>query len=198
MVPVKQAPSTAACDDVVLVKRGGPAGIAFTAPGVASPAQGAWVALVTAMLEFAFSGRAVCLTTPDEERSRWDLDLREMYVDCERRRARGYVYLCAFDPCASATTLRSVAESQDLYLGPIWLATLPRADVRRWLDLMEAMFNANASSSAAQTNEEILYSNPDGDWIYWMNPARPEATIVDELRRLAQANGWGVVSKLTT
>ena len=176
----------------MLIERAGSSGIAFTGTA-ASPAQPAWVDVVATMLELAYAGRAVCLIVPDVDDSRWDLDLREMYPDCENWRVREYGYLCAFDPCVRSETLRAIAKSQDFYLGPIWFATLPRDDRQRWIDLMEAMFNSHFLATWPETSEEVFCSNPDGDWMYWLNPSRPEAAIVDELRRLAHVHGWDFV-----
>jgi hypothetical protein len=197
VVPVKDEPPTTAPDESLRIERAGPNGLAFTLDGLSNVTHWPWIDVVTAMLEFAFLERPVCLTTPDAEAARWELDFREMYTDVELRRVQKYPYLCAFDPCVSAEVLAAIARSNDFYLGPIWFATLPRDDTQRWVDLMEAMFDTKAFSTWPRTGEEFFYSDQDGDWMTWMNPARPEATIVDELRRLAQANGWGVVSNLS-
>jgi hypothetical protein len=195
---MKPGPTEKAAEVALLIERAGPHGVALTLPNPSTATHAAWKDLMAATLDFAFLESAVCLMTPDEEESRWELDFREMYVDVEVRRVRQWNYLCVFDSCVSGAVLKAIAKSTDLYLGPVWISRLPRDGMQRWLALMEAMFNHYESLTWPETSEEIIFSNPDGDWMYWLNPSRPEATVVAELARLAQANGWGIVSKLAT
>jgi hypothetical protein len=198
MVPVKPGPIKVAAEKALLIERAGPNGVVFTFPDLSNVTYTAWEDVMAAMLEFAFLGSPACLITPDPRDSWWEVNLREMYADVALRRVRQWDYLCVFDPCVSGAVLKAIAKSTDLYLGPIWIARLPRDDMQRWLALMERMFDHYESLTSPETPEEVIFSNPDGDWMYWLNPSRPEAAIVAKLARLAQANGWGLVSKLRT
>lgn len=166
-----------------------PRGVAFSQSPLSNLSVPQWTRLVAGMLEFAFRGRAVCFITPDEKTAWYDLDFRKLYPDCESRQIQSYAYLCAFDPAGEPAPLRALAASQDFYLGPVWLAALERADRQRWDALLTAKLSAGATAPP-QTTEEMIYCNPDGDWIYWINPARPVALILAELKRAAQAAGW--------
>lgn len=178
---------------ILLIEPAYPQGIVFSQSPLSNISVWQWCDLVTSMLEFAFQGRTVCFITPDEETAWYELDFHELYPNCESRRVLSYDYLCAFDPTVKLATLKTVANSQDFYLGPIWLAALKQSDRRRWDDLMIAKLSAGVNGWP-QTTEELIYSNPDGDWICWLNPARPEHLILAELNRLAQEVGWDIKS----
>jgi hypothetical protein len=154
---------------------------------------GPWLKIVARLLEMGLLGRAVCFITPEETSSSWDLDFREMVPEWETYVIGGYPYLCAFDPHSSSATLESVAKSQDFYLGPVWIAPLTRTDRQRLFGLVEAMLKAGVFGWP-QTHEELFYCDPDGEYLYWLNPSQPEKAILDEVNRLAREAGWRVAS----
>jgi hypothetical protein len=175
------------------VEPAAPHGVAISQSPLSNITVGPWRKIVAHVLELGFLGRAVCLITPQETASSLDLDFGELVPDCERYTIGGYPYLCAFDPSASSATLEAVAKSQDFYLGPVWIAPLLKTDKERLFGLVEAKLKAGVLEWP-QTSEELCYCGPDGDHLYWINPSRPEKTILDELNRLAREAGWGVAS----
>lgn len=103
-----------------------------------------------------------------------------MIPECDTYTIGGYPYSCAFDPAVSSTILRAVAESQDLYLGPVWMAPLTQADKDRLFTLVEAELKAGLFGWP-ETNEEFLHSDPDCEFVCWLNPSTAEEAIIDEL-----------------
>lgn len=179
---------------ILRIERARPRGIVFGQSPLSNLSIKPWQSIVARILELGFAGRPVCLITPAETASTWDLDYAQLTRDRETYTIGGYRYLCAFVPGAAPAALNEVAESQALYLGPVWIAPLTKADRERLFALVEAKLKAGLFDWP-QTSEEIFYANPDGDLMHWLNPSRPEGTILDALRRLAQEAGWQVQSE---
>jgi hypothetical protein len=181
---------------ILRVARALPRGVLVSQSPLSNTTVASWQTAIARMLEPAFLNRPACFLTPEDNASTWDLDLCQMVPDCETHAIGGYRYVCAFDRSASAATLSAVAASQDLYLGPVWIAALTRADRDRLFALVGAMLNAGPSGWP-QTREEIVYTNPDGDYVHWLNPSIPEPSILEALGRLARANGWRMETDFT-
>ncbi len=179
---------------VLRIEHALPRGVVFSQSPLSNNSVKTWHAVVTRTLELAFLGRPVCLITPAETASTWDLDYSQLSREHEVYVIGGYRYLCAFDPGVSLTTLKEVAESQAFYLGPVWIAPLTKVDKDRLFALVAAQLKAGLFGWP-QTDEEIFYCNPDGDFVYWLNPSKAEETILDELRRLAREASWRVESE---
>jgi len=170
-----------------------PVGLEIGSQSVGAEHLVTWQQLLASVLTLAFHDRAVCLLAPATEEDSWDLNLRELIPDCEVRRFGEYYYHCAFLPGLSPHLCQAVATSHALYLSPIWLTHLLPSDVDRLEQLMRAKFNAGLQDHP-QTPEEFLYTNPDGDWLYWLNPGQPTNVIVPKLHSQAQAAGWQIAS----
>lgn len=176
---------------ILRIERARPRGIVFSQRTLTNLTVKTWKKVIARMMELAFLGRPLCFITPAETASSWDLDWTEMIRECETCTIGGYPYFCAFDPAVNSTILGAVAESQDLYLCPVWLAPLTQADKDRLFAVVEAMLKAGLFGWP-ETNEEFLHTDPDCEFVYWLNPSRPEEAIVDELTRLAKDVNWRV------
>jgi len=176
------------------IERAHPRGVVFTPDPIYHDMVKTWWNTVTRMMEVGFLGKPLCFITPAETASTRDLDWDEMIPVCETYTIGGYPYLCAFDPRVESAVLKEVAKSQDLYLGPVWMAPLTQLDKDRLFGLVEAMLKAGLFDWP-QTDEEILYSDPDGEVVYWLNPSIGEEAILEELARLAKEANWRVESE---
>lgn len=176
---------------ILRIERARPRGIVFSQRTLTNLSVNTWKEVVTRMMELSFLGRPLCFITPAETASSWDLDWTDMIRECDTCTIGRYPYFCAFDPAVNSTILRAVAESQDLYLGPVWMAPLTRADKDRLFAVVEAKLKGGVFGWP-ETDEEFLHTDPDCEFVYLLNPSIAEEAIVDELTRLAKDAGWRV------
>jgi len=152
-----------------------------------------WKDLLAWILHLAFKERTVCLLEPAEGVD-WDLSIAELAPDVKLYQFGPFVWRCAFLEGLTEEACRTLARSEAFFLNPIWLTSLGPSDLTRLKVLLKA--KTQSPYFHPQTQEEFLYTDPDGYWLYWLNPHLSPLIILEGLQTQASRLSWPIIKNI--
>jgi hypothetical protein len=153
-------------------------------PATREQAHG-WARVLTRVVDRAYAGRAALAITLSP--APWSFG--RTVPGSELARIADADHLLSPVARCSSEFLNELVESEDFQRGLLWLTSLAWGDVRSAERTIRAL---DITAVEPTCNEETLLCTDDGRALHWIQPGRPLAPVLDELRAFTAARGWNL------